>query len=868
VLLSRIARVASALLAFAITAGSLSAPASAQTTTATATIRGMVLSSEQTPLVGATIIANGPATQSATTSADGSFHIDALPAGIYRLSVTKSGYAPLPETRVTVADGGSASVAVTLVQQTLSSLRTIGQISVNSRSATVLNTTSAAQVTVSGQTFYDRADIHVQNILEEQPGVELSRHSSGAPGSNTSIAIRGADPYETQVLIDGHPISGGTQGDYLVQFLNPLLLSDIEIDKGPGAFGNTIANQIGGRVNFRTPEITKLASGTFNAGYDSYNGSTLSARYSNTFGKVGFLVGFSRTGTPGYLNGTVLDVNADGPVGTGQIPNATINQALPTTELYDNKSELVKLAYNFSPTTTLTFGYLGSQSYVDYTGTLTTLEPVKIVGNGVACATCGAYNQNNGNGTGNSGMPSYNNPLYPGYAGQTVYASTTQDNLYLGNYETNNEPLFTADLRTSFGPGSLLGRFYAASISRIIADPQEIYQISQCDDPTCNFALAQANGDTLGGFNQQQLDILHGADFEYDLPIGQNSFALGYDTHADRSSSCSGADPSFPPSECSIQGVKTTSSTFSLRGNIHLNDRTTLDLGNYFSHTSYVGSRYDPRLGLVFRPTSRIALRASYGTGYAAPYANIVDHVSRKTYYSSTQTKPETSSSYNVGADVSLGGDAKFGIDVYNTMIHNRFAQLFSKTPGTFNGIAYNQVNGSINQANTATRGIEMTFAKSPRFGFGGSASLDLMRSYAFNTDFTLNQQGNYGNIADGAQTVGDPYTHGRAEVSYTTPKSVKIVFGMSYYGANNSYNEAGFAMFDAQLAAPLANGFKLSLAGGNLFNHDQGRGYGVYAYGFAPVQDASSYTSFNPQTLFFVPPRQITLQLSHPLGK
>jgi hypothetical protein len=54
-------------------------------------------------------------------------------------------------------------------------------------------------------------------------------------------------------------------------------------------------------------------------------------------------------------------------------------------------------------------------------------------------------------------------------------------------------------------------------------------------------------------------------------------------------------------------------------------------------------------------------------------------------------------------------------------------------------------------------------------------------------------------------------------------------------------------------------------VAGNNIFDHDDGRDLGEFEQGaYTPVAAPGDTTS--PVSLFFAPPRQVTIQLSHPL--
>jgi outer membrane receptor protein involved in Fe transport len=849
-------------------------PAAAQSQ-ASGSIAGTVIS-DQGPLSGATVSISGAASRTVQTGTDGSFTVTDLPDGRYLVSVKRAGYTPVQGTAVTIAGGLPQTLAVTLVAASLSTLRTIGSVTVNGgRSSTALNTSASAQSTITSQQFTDRGQTQVVDMLEEQPGVEITRVDSGALGSNADVALRGTNPYETQVLIDGHPVDGGSQGKYLIQFLNPLILSDVEIDKGPGAFGNSVENAVGGSVNFRTPQITSTPTGLVLGGYDSFNGSQYGARFSDTVGKFGFLVGYAETGTPGYFqNHNILSVASVGnnvPLPGGPPLAATVNTSVLSSQTYNNRSELLKLAFNFSPTTTLTAGFYGSQSYVDYSGSLGTVEPYTIVG---SCTTCGS-----GGGT------TYTNPFYANYIGQTVLAANGDDDLFAGNTETDSEPIFTFDLRSAIGRGTFLARYYAGSIDRLITDPGEAFQITGCPNPACNPTSPYG-----GDFNENETDTLHGGDFEYDLPIGLSSLTLSYDSHNDRSTFCDG---SSLPLSCSSNGLLIASNTISLRGFIPLSSKLTFGLANYFSNTTFVGSRYDPRASLVYKPGKYEVLRLSAGTAFVAPFSGFIGPVAGKggtlageadingTLDIVDNLKPETSQSFDIGGDFATGRDSKFVLDLYNTILTNRFSTdtvtLTGGITGTFDGSPITKISELFNQSASHEQGIEIGFIKAPRVGFGTNIAFELSHDYDFDTivnpllaglPVAASQTGtfnNLGSIKDNTQIPGFAYSKGHAEINYQFSGGSRVAFGMTYYGDYNSFGQTAFELFDANFGIPLQHGFRLQVSGNNLFNHDDGRDLGEFDQGaYTPI--AAPGGTLSPVSLFFAPPRQVTFQLSHPL--
>ncbi|MBB5710942.1 TonB-dependent receptor plug domain-containing protein [Sphingomonas xinjiangensis] len=111
----------------------------------------------------------------------------------------------------------------------------------------------AASVTVLDKAAIDRnQDFGVADLLLRTPGVTLSRN--GGYGTNTSLRIRGAEPDQTVVVIDGVKLNDPSSAGGGYNFAN-LLVGDaarIEVLRGPQSilWGS---QAIGGVVNIVTP---------------------------------------------------------------------------------------------------------------------------------------------------------------------------------------------------------------------------------------------------------------------------------------------------------------------------------------------------------------------------------------------------------------------------------------------------------------------------------------------------------------------------------------------------------------------------------------------------------------------------------------
>lgn len=285
------------------------APVVARSDSGTGSLSGVVTDTNNNPIVGATVSLSGPASASATTDKSGTFQFSALPTGLYRIVVSKSGYASASRTDIAVA-GPNTAVSVTLAASSISQL---GRIVVLGKASTI-NTTPASVFQVTAQTFQDQGQIQLRPILEQIPGVSVEirngdAYNNGggimALGNDTLVTIRGAFSYETATLVDGHALFGGLDNiGFNSAMLNSIGLQRIDTVKGPGASSPVIMDAIGGSVNYITLDPTGRPQGSFSAGTDGLGGSVFSfdVTGSTPNGKLGYAIAHGAQATPGGLN--------------------------------------------------------------------------------------------------------------------------------------------------------------------------------------------------------------------------------------------------------------------------------------------------------------------------------------------------------------------------------------------------------------------------------------------------------------------------------------------------------------------------------------------------------------------------------------
>jgi vitamin B12 transporter len=119
---------------------------------------------------------------------------------------------------------------------------------------TPVSETGAAVTVIPGDDFKTYHYATVGDALRRVPGVDVRQ--SGSFGKTTSISIRGANPSQVQVLVDGVRVKSPTLGEAELVDISPDLIERIEVVRGPQStlYG---ADAIGGVVNI----ITKKGQG-------------------------------------------------------------------------------------------------------------------------------------------------------------------------------------------------------------------------------------------------------------------------------------------------------------------------------------------------------------------------------------------------------------------------------------------------------------------------------------------------------------------------------------------------------------------------------------------------------------------------------
>lgn len=726
-------------------------PTPAAVPTTAGTVQGTIKDNSGAPVADAKVTLNGAQTKTTASDANGAFSFTNVAPGLYTLTATKAGHETASEADLTVLAGQTETLAIVMPSISFQSLRTIASVRAVGRGT--FNTTPASVSVVTSQTFMDQAQPQVMKVLNETPGIVASlpqtSANGAAPGAITFPNIRGALSFETASLLDGHPVSVGTFGDYVTTFLNPFMLQNVEVVKGPGADAPEVNYAIGGTVNFRTKDPTFQTSGMWQVGTDNFGSSILNVGLSNTVGRLGYVFAYGSNDLLTNVANTNTVVSPQAPqqgvlnFGTSNAWGIGFNDAFPTpivpgtisanensynlvaccqhvgADLYQNQSELAKLRYKMSPVTFVTFTYLGSQTYTNQvanTGDITH-STFSLAGSG---ATPGQ-------------IASYNGSIANGSALDVGFVRTPE-------HEINNEPIFEGDLRTTIGNDTLLGRYYAAGIHRLLYQGSnspfvptvEMMQLFGYDSATKQIYNGQNVPVTFFDyFNQAENDALKGYSVEYDHPFANDDvFTFSYDaTHSATTSYNVGVSgPSagkkftgavFPTMSVTLPtGSSQDFATAMLRALFHFGPKFTLTWSNYgnaykstypvicaapkgacsFDGTGFLmGSttrgHYDPRVALEYRPNVSTALRLSLGSAIAPPYLALYGATQPIKYNSQANIAteqlhngdlaPETAAGFDIGGDHRFNDGVTFvSLDLYQENLFNHFLNQ-SRDSGT-----------------------------------------------------------------------------------------------------------------------------------------------------------------------------------------
>lgn len=790
----------------------------------TAAVSGTVVSATtNAPIAGAKVeLVGAGATLTTQSGKDGSFAFTNLAAGTYYVRASAKLYQTAESAPLPVGAGQTLNLQIALQPVTTTVITSLGHIIVTGHP--VLNTSSAPTVTITATNLVPQGLYQVQDVLTTIPGITIEHFNNGAPGNVATLTIRGAGGfvggsntgYEVLVLQDGEPMRNGQYGDFDLSTLTPAIYSNVEVVKGVGGTSLFGANTIGGTVNLVTRDPAATPGGELMYSVGGFGTQDLNVSGTSTVGRLGFLFDVHQFSTPGYIpstykgdfcNNFVAATNYCGSFGT-----PTVYYITNPTLYFGVKSGLGKLRYNFSNSTYLVVTATGESDIRDQSGLQANLN------------TNGASN-------------CYTVPCYDPLGIPYMFG-------YPGNYVWNIQPKYAVDLHTTFAGGSLLLRAYHQLLYRIVDGENGATPLNNPAVPCC---YIETQTDRLTG--QELLWTRVVGLHTLTLAVGGNGDYFNYGQAFPNNSFLPSTAIFFSPQNCRTQGwceATQIERTYLVRDDAALSEKFDVTFAGYYSDYDTLNvKRFDPRLAIVEKPNDRMVLRASIGSGFAAPrisdlqpYLNTNSFSgvafggcpSTEPFCAATTGNPnlkaETAVGYDVGAEHLLGQDGDIRVDFYRTNLTNHiFTGFVPAPPGTPNFSNGNPIlflNLPLNLAGSVYTGLEANarLPVSPYLSL--DPYYDIQAAYPTGVPLTVAQT--IGDVVNNQQYLGVPlHKLGWALDYHTLSHATSVTFGADWYAKNNSYNTfAPFWVYNAAASVPVGNA-TIHVAWTNIFNAQAG---------------------------------------------
>jgi len=920
----------SVLIGTAVILASASIPVNAQQTRVS--VLGRVFDqASNAPIANATVRFTGPETDVTTSGANGGFSLT-VAQGPYRVVATAPGYSTVTEISVQ-AINQPLNVQVAMARV---SLRTISHITVTTE-AQPFNVTPAAIDRVTAQEIREQGQIGIARIRAQIPGVSVApgvpigaNALSGTMAVNSpivpvAVSIRGAQPYQSATLYDGHrlessPQFGAPEGPYNFAYLDPYSFASLDVLKGPGASAPNINNAIGGVINIEPGIPSGPPSFNFSTGTDGLGGlnTNFSISGSSQNKRVGLGIVASSITSPGVLFNSVgftappqfggwttlngQSFSCTPPSGSsnpkcvttvsllppnlyGFGPNKTITQALvccttsSVPDFHNMQRRNFNFRYDIAPTVELRLRYGINNSAANYVN-----APLPVV---------------------------FQAPS--GYTGSIKSGTQVLSAPYTYPFNFFDQ-LFEYDVRARVGVGSF--RYsYATYQSTGIFNLNTNESACACTydglaylagNPTVFNGQTVQLGATVSPETGYYSRFTHDFVGEITYPIGRSTIALSYNTTKEREG-LQIQTPSFTSTGFAGEYMKYNTYRLRVDNNIgeHIRTTTSIFVNGYHYHvvdpTDPAGKRFTdtflaytaPRFGVEWLPTPDIAVRASTGAGispidfdefagtnvgpFPEPFGGPPQY-----YFSVVNNpalKPETSWGEDLGISRRLRDHStSISLDIYHTLLHNQF--YFVEAPnGTYLGLPLiSAETGNLGQSRYY--GIEFAYSHAPQTGLFYKVSGSLQRAYTYNLpkgfydspftgpnslNLTIIPNVNFGG-GQGPAVV--PYAQGFGSVGWRTAKGAFVALNATFWGKNNGFYRPPFIVMDMDAGVPVGKIGTLNLVFSNVTNvypslsYDQSQ-FTVLPYVFPDPQGHIGQA----QAVGNVGPRLLTLTMNFHVG-
>jgi outer membrane receptor protein involved in Fe transport len=785
----------------------------------TSSIVGTIETLDGAPIANATVTASGEKGQIATTRSDrkGAFTLPNLAAGNYEMSVYANGFAGITEHAVAVGPHGPTTVQVHLAKQQLSSLTTIATVSVNG--ASTLSVLPAPSVNINAQQYAAQGVNRISDIMQDELSTTVYPILGGGLNAPAVVSLRGPDPSETLVDVDGHQVNNGSTGDFDLSLVDPADLQYAQIVYGIAPSALYGPNTLGGALNVVTLEPTQQAHSLERLSIGSYGTEAGTVEATGTDGRLGYAFSLHR-----YISAGQLD--------NYQFPN-TNNPGVPSvgTSAISNTeyatTALAKLRYSFGNGGFIGISYQGQNVYRDLSATLSSVE----------------YPQDG----------AVNVPIYDNAGGSNVYSDLNEYDfdaqLPLGRPDASGESPWTAVYRhqTSFMQQAVNGQ--ASGSSPYLYNDHDLIgdDTLELDRPlpkgsfAVKFAITSENLET---------DNILGTIYADDVArVNPDSWAT-YSPY--ESSAFDDVTDSYP--NATYDDLTQTQRWVGARYTDDPTENLHYSLATYYSDYTTFGHSIDPRAGIVWTPTPDSALRLSFGTTFQSPQLPTflmpptpytpIPVVDGYASIGNPNATAERATSYDIGYEHLFRlprHDLHIAADLYRTNLHNGVTDFMGPTPCTTPTVTLAEnptcLLYPVNETHEVYEGLEL------HADYALAAFTTLRAAYDIDSVYTKDvptSAQDYVLLYE--QSLGVPLHKATLTINHDSGRGVAYYAGLLYEGEYNELDLPPYATLRAGVTWHLHN-VDLTLAGENLTD--------TYNFLFTHVQGGIAYANVGiPATL------------------
>jgi outer membrane receptor protein involved in Fe transport len=765
-------------------------------------ITGTVIASDGTPIAGASVaLSSQGVTHSARSDAHGSFFIQGIKGGTYSLHAGAPGYQPISQRTVTI-DASNTRLTISLSRATIGSLTVIGHV--RASSGETVSTASAPSVTLDAQSAASQGVTSAATMIWPTLSVTPVIPLGGGSNATVSFAVRGPDPTETLVDIDGHQVNNGNTGDFDLSLLDPAALQEVQVLYGIAPSSLIGPNQIGGGINILTLDPTAEAHSLLRIFGGSYGTFGETLQTTGTVDRFGYAVSLHGTTSMGSVNQSILAP----PPGVSPPTN---NETVQSVGSYSSgDSLLTKLRYQLGGENG--YGYLqltfrNANITKDASALLTNYTPPGFGGS----VGDDALNEQAG------GYQSFAGTLLGDHQSNLGFDAQ----LPLGNQLIDGTPatVFQFSHMTSVwtqsvsGPGAQTQQYLYNQRDQLGDD------WIQLDHHFGNGMLSfkyDVDNETLTT-NYVQGQVIAQAQ-QVGNPFGPNGQAL-FDPLAL-------PEAQAPPVESF--GLSQTQRYAVLRYSGDPTSHIHYAIAAYDSWFSTFGHSFDPRAGFVWTPTGNTAVRASVGTTFQTPQlAELVvpppaDRVpvGGVIYIGNPNLQPDRATDFDLGMEqIALVArhPLHLSMDLYQTNLRSPSSESYA-VPIPNCQTAQNPtpcpIVMPVNAGNGVYRGVSITADQELTRDLHVRAGWDVDSSFL--TVVPPNIQD--GTLATGVQSLGQPLHKAYIAVEEAPPLGLQYGAELNYEGWYNELNRSPFATLDAHITYTHA-GYQYGLYGTNLTN-------------------------------------------------